>query len=370
MKIKLLLREIFIYSSLLLIIPFFSTTNKYQKIYYNRLISIYNIENKKLNQFHEFIKEVPDFKNKSYYFNNVLFYHNKYYDIYHYLKLNTKTFVSQANNYYVTYKKAGEKINFFNKKGNLLWSYNTRNYPFLSPSGNRIILLNSDGSSISVIDKNINMLLTNVFISTLITDLKFCDFDDSFVIGTIEGNVISYNHQNQLNFKYKAPKSNKPLIKSIILSERSRYIGVCSGINPEYVFVLRKDGKLLWKTKTKENNRKIINLLINKKEKKLIRKEGDYLIIHHLLSGKVIEKIFINTEGLGVHDYTLYTLENNKILVLINGSNLRKAFVITTKGQILFEKIFYDSYFVRGEIKNNFITIYTSENIFLYSLYN
>ena len=83
-----------------------------------------------------------------------------------------------------------------------------------------------------------------------------------------------------------------------------------------------------------------------------------------------MKKTFMKTEGLGVHDYTLYALEKNKILVLINGSNLRKAFVITTKGEILFKKIFYDSYFVKGEIKNNFITIHTSENIFLYSIYN
>ena len=360
--------EVFTYATILLLSFFASTMGNHKTLSYHEVVWYMDLRKQQTTWF---LKEhpMPSFEKTIYHHNQKLIYYNNNGEMLHYLKLATNTYVTKNKSNYIIYGKTKQNIEFYNNKGDNLWIYKTLAYPLLSKSSKNILLLHPLGSSFSVIDSNLNTHIDNHYVSALITDYAFCDFDDSAVFATIEGSVVKYNHDRKIDFIVSAPKSKKNFLKTIVIGKKGRYIAGCSGLYPEYVFVLNKKGKLLWKVKTEENNRKNTMLIIDDEKNMLFRKNNNHIFFHDLKTGKTIGKFhFKNNKALKINSFNV-TIADKKIMLAINHKSGSKVVICDFGGKIFFEKNLNAISILYGEIKENILLLETTSFILTYQLY-
>ena len=217
------------------------------------------------------------------------------------ISINPDTYVSMRANAYLVYSKVGQQIELFHNlpQPKKIWGFDALSYGYLSPSSTRILLITTDNSSISLLNEDSHVILSNQFLSTMITDFDFCDFDDAMVFSTIEGDVIKINYQGNKIFHYSLIKDKEnnrklsiryPVAKTVAISTRGRYIVSAVGLYQEYIMLFGREGKILWQVSNTENHLTKISFEIDEENKILLQQNHNALIIRRLGNGTIIHR--------------------------------------------------------------------------------
>lgn len=316
--------------------------------------------------------EYPDFSTRHYFFKNRLFYYDRSGEALHVLKLDPGNYVSASYKNYVVYQKVGKEINVYGSDGAKLWSMDTFSYPILSPSGNRLFLLSTDCSMISIWDQNRNPLLTNTFMGTMVTDYAWCTFNDDLIIGTIEGEVSVFDYKGKPQFRETIKGSKYNYIKSVATSKSGQMFATLSGLYPEILTCFSRKGNVLWKEKTDYSRRHRVSLFIDEDNKILVEQLPAGVQVRDLENGNILYSFAFNVFQLKRVDYLIYQSVPGYFLVLVTGDNGNYGFFSDVQGRIIWKKDFVEPYFVGGEIHpdRKSILIQTSGNMYAYQLRN
>ena len=316
------------------------------------------------------LKNSPKFQENFYYFKKNILYLNQNGDIIHRVKLDNDDLASVGKKNYVTYQKVGDAITLFNTQGNMLWRYNTFSYPFLSPSGNRILLLSTDNSSISILDRERSVLLSQKFLSSMILDFVFCEFNDSLAIGTIEGRLIVYDYRGKGILDTEITGSKFNYVKSVAISEKGEYFACLAGLFPEYLVLFDTKGKVLWKRETEKARRKKTYIYINKENHQLLEQGERSILVRHLKSGDIRFAIPLDILGVKEIVFLKAAFRKDQILVLVNTDENPLVLLFSTQGEILWKKEFYDRYLLKAEFNQagDSFLIKSNEKIYCYRI--
>lgn len=128
--------------------------------------------------------------------------------------------------YFAAYEKAGEKIEFFDIKGNPYWNAHSREYPSLSHRGALVLLMSSDQSQARFKDLHGNDLAGAVS-GRFCTVAAFAPGVDMAGIGFLDGSYSIVNHKGAVIAGGRAPAD--AIVKNIALSANGRFAAVHFG---------------------------------------------------------------------------------------------------------------------------------------------
>lgn len=158
---------------------------------------------------------------------------------------------------YFIYQKAGDRLTFHDKKGEILWERQIRSYPLPEPGGRLIFLLTGDGNRVDIIDRDGNPAGIQSVAGNILTDISFADRSgDACVVfatgamvvvqntGELKGEVLSNDDGERKITKGCALDSNGNLLAIHYQGEAQDYINIyryrkkddSSGFEPEYTF--------------------------------------------------------------------------------------------------------------------------------------
>lgn len=133
---------------------------------------------------------------------------------------------SGDGSYYAAYEKAGEKIEFFDIKGNPYWNAKSREYPHLSHRGALVVLVSSDQSQARFKDMHGNDLAAPVT-GRFCTVVAFAPGADLAGIGFLDGSYSIISHKGTVIRSGLAPAGT--LVKNIALSKNGGFAAVHFG---------------------------------------------------------------------------------------------------------------------------------------------
>lgn len=218
--------------------------------------------------------------------------------IIHQKQLKNNQFVSMSRCCYLIYEKLGKTSTFFLKNGEKILNFQQNGYGFLSPDGTLVIFLSTDGSLLSVYDRSGKKYAQNIFIDTLITDISFSDYNNSFAVGGINGKITVIDHQGKLIFKEHLKQNDYPVIKGIALSHKGDWLVAVNGHQPEQIHAFWKEGetdkvyKKRWATETLEQRSENVVLKIDEKNEFLYEQSKNGVVKRNLKNGKVVQSFY------------------------------------------------------------------------------
>ncbi|MCB1177559.1 MAG: hypothetical protein KDK36_08290 [Leptospiraceae bacterium] len=145
---------------------------------------------------------------------------------------------------YLTYKKIGNKITYFSKRGEILWKKPFSSYPISTYKGNLTFLISGDGNQILLIDKNGNPTGEKQLDGRFFTDMS-----QSVSFGSVllfsGGEIFRLDSSGKLIYKLSNNDSKVlRFFKSITLSENGELAAVhYFENNKDYISLLDKEGK-------------------------------------------------------------------------------------------------------------------------------
>ena len=140
---------------------------------------------------------------------------------------------------FVNYTRLGTDWIMRDGAGRRLASFSGSGYPLLSPDGSRVFNVNSDLSGIIELDKSGAALWERDF-PALMTTLSLQG--EALVVGLLNGSLLLLNSQGSPLFEYKPGGSRIPVILGSALAAGATFIAAVSGIGPQYLTVLRRQG--------------------------------------------------------------------------------------------------------------------------------
>ena len=140
---------------------------------------------------------------------------------------------------FVSYTRLGTDWIMQDPGGARLLTFSGNGYPLLSPDGRRIFNVKSDLSGIIEIDRSGERAWSRDFPS-LMTSLSISA--DTMLVGLLNGGMIVLNAQGAAVFTHVPRGSRIPVIVGTAISPDSSLIAGMSGIEPQFITVLRRAG--------------------------------------------------------------------------------------------------------------------------------
>jgi len=135
--------------------------------------------------------------------------------------------LSGSGNYFASYRKVGDDIEFSNISGERLWKIASKEYPYVSPRGRIVLLLVADLSKVRFIDYNGNEIGDRNVSARMCTAISFAKKSDTAAIGFLDGSVFVVSEKGKVLYSGKTPQGT--LVKSIALSDSAGRLAVHYG---------------------------------------------------------------------------------------------------------------------------------------------
>jgi hypothetical protein len=135
--------------------------------------------------------------------------------------------LSGSGNYYASYRKVGDEIEFTSTSGDRLWKIASKEYPYVSPKGKIVLLLVADLSKVRFIDYNGNEIGDMSISGRMCTVISFAKKSDTAAIGFLDGSVFVISEKGKVLYSGKTPKGT--IAKSIALSDNAGHLAVHYG---------------------------------------------------------------------------------------------------------------------------------------------
>jgi len=128
---------------------------------------------------------------------------------------------SGNGNYFMKFEKVGTEVEFYNIKGERFWKQDSREYPYLSANGRLVFMLIGDHSRVRIIDHNGNEIGERVIVGRMCTVISFSETGDFGGIGFLDGSYYVIDERGKVLFRGKAPEGN--IVKGIAVSGNGRF---------------------------------------------------------------------------------------------------------------------------------------------------
>lgn len=315
----------------------------------------------------------PSYDKLNYEFNNFIFFYDASGTILHKVRLSPGSLATASRKNYAIYPKVGGGISLFNPYGEKLWRLDQFGYPILSPSGNRLLLISTDNTSIQIFDDNMNNVLPRKFIGTMLTDFVFSDQNDRLAIGSMDGNahLLDYDGREILTVA-GSTNSVFPYVKGVYLSQKGKVFATVKNLKPEVIEVyFPNTPERNWSIETETDRRHRPSLFIDSENDLLIDTTDQQIIFYQLKNGKKKKVIQYNNSEKSL-DYAVFDQQGDKIAVLLNHQNKNQLLLMNSQGDLLWRKNFEDRYFVNMQLHEDgkSFMLQTSRNIYSYVIEN
>ncbi|MCL2791582.1 MAG: hypothetical protein FWD87_00685 [Spirochaetaceae bacterium] len=143
--------------------------------------------------------------------------------------------VTQNNNYYINYSVITDNLIINRRDGSFVANIETEGFPLFI--GERLFIISANSKRVSEWDIYGNNLFT--FESDAI--ITSCDANkDTFVAGFVDGTVIIVDKEKRAEKLLKPELSRINVVYGIAISDNSDYIAMITGIDPQYMIIMRK----------------------------------------------------------------------------------------------------------------------------------
>jgi hypothetical protein len=160
----------------------------------------------------------------------------------------TKTFKTaedqsiQANIFgYVTYNKVGDTISFYINNGSKVKDVKNFGYPYIPADLPFVYILKTNGQGFTQYSISGDELLKNINFSALISSISV-DKNGNTLVSNLDGKTFLYSPKGEVLFSTDSEGNDSKIIitKSNAIDMDGNYMGICSGLNPEYIELFQK----------------------------------------------------------------------------------------------------------------------------------
>ena len=277
---------------------------------------------------------------------------------------NYLTSFSADGKYFIRFLKIGTEIEFYSflPKLERFWKIKSLEYPYLSPQGKIIFLLNSDQSRIRMIDYNGNETGDRFLSGILCTVIAFSERSDFGAAGFMSGGYFFVNPAGKVICRGNIPKGS--VVKGMAVSDSGLYGAVHYGS-------AEKDSMRIIKIEDNDIEEVMLDEVHRVKSPLHITDKGIATIVQSssilqlTKRGKISHRVGINPRRPGLCFISsrgaIYTIGYTQI----EGES---RFVILKKGTVLYSKSFSAESFLSPVMKGELIFLRGSDNLFCYSL--
>jgi len=143
--------------------------------------------------------------------------------------------VTQNNNHFINYSAITDNLIINNNDGSFVTNLKTDGFPFFIDE--RLFIISANSKRIS--EWNIDG--RNLFIFENEAEIISCDANkDTLIIGTIDGSVTIADKEKKAEKLLKPELSRINAIYGIAVSDDSDYIAMITGIDPQYMIIMKK----------------------------------------------------------------------------------------------------------------------------------
>ena len=143
--------------------------------------------------------------------------------------------VTQNNNYFINYSTITDNLIINKNDGSFLTNLKTDGFPFFIDERLFVVSANSKRISEWSIDGN------DLFTFENEEEITSCDANkDIFIIGTVDGTVTIADKEKKAEKLFKPELSRINAIYGITISDNSDFIAIITGIDPQYMIIMKK----------------------------------------------------------------------------------------------------------------------------------
>ncbi len=253
------------------------------------LIDKQNIENSVSDDF--YATKISNLKKKYFKYNNTVTFYENNGEIISQNKIQKDMICGGGTGEIGTmlYFPNGERIYFLSEDEGIAWEYKTYSYPFLTLNNNIILLLTGENAGHGILNTQGDVLAEPVSSGMFSTTFDISSKTNIIIIGYINGNIKIFNENlEELWFK-KFSDSRINIVKKVSASSKGNYFAVLSGLEPECLNILNKNGTPEFKYLTGENRRRPVEMKFSGNEKYLIEESEMGFRLYSLKKKKLIQ---------------------------------------------------------------------------------
>ncbi|GEM_PF-4102831 len=189
--------------------------------------------------------------------------------------------INESGTVFIRYHQFCTNFSAYTRAGNRLFNYSSVAYPRISPTGDTIALLTTDGNSIGFIDIAGNERMPIHFAGQSLIDLNFAHSTNRSVAGFLDGTILCFDGTGKETSRVTVQNSAYTYVKCTAISENGKWTAAVANLQPELLSCY-KNGRKKWSVETGGNSRTKVPLTIN------VRQKTVYLYEDNLLFGKVL----------------------------------------------------------------------------------
>ncbi|MEK6795459.1 MAG: hypothetical protein AABZ39_11815 [Spirochaetota bacterium] len=251
----------------------------------------------------------------------------------YFMKLGRNDFAACGRDNFIIYNRYGDKISCYDITGRLRWMRETKTYPEFAAAAGSIALHTSEHMSFSLIDDNNNDVSQQIRAGEFITDSGFARHTGDYAAGYINGQFCYIYRTGKMSFLTSSILSTRNVVKAIALSEYGSFVGVISGLFPEYISVYTAEGRLVWYKKTDLMRRRTVSLTLNETANALITLRDYGIAVYGLKNGHVRYYLPLNDAGMEFATYMKADISGNNALASVCREGSSRIFLIDYKQQ-------------------------------------
>lgn len=270
--------------------------------------------------------------------------------------------LSSNGKLFVKYQKLSNEIELCNINGDRFWKIPSTQYPYISHTGQLILLLVADLSKVRIIDYNGNEIGAKAINGRICTSISFSRDNENAAIGFLDGNFYIINKNGNIIYNSTTPK--KQAIKSMSLSNNGQNLAIHYGNTKTdniLSFNLKTKKSFTFKLPNTHKTKTAIHVTNNNTVS--ILNKNIFLILNN--SENNIKKIETISQKAG-HNAIKYSngIYGITFSNLAGGSNL---IIVDKQGNILLKKQFNNDPYLDCQIKDNTILARALNNLYCYN---
>jgi|GEM_PF-1248679 len=158
----------------------------------------------------------------------------------HYKKGIEDEFIQANSNFYIIYKKVGDKVEIYSPKGQLISTINTFGYPYIINERPIFAIIKTNGMGFSLYNINGNILIGEKNFTSIISSIS-TDENNNVLVSTIDGKTYFYSNKGELVFENYCEDTKIIITKSSTVNNNGEELAICSGLYPEYIEIFKLD---------------------------------------------------------------------------------------------------------------------------------
>ncbi len=271
---------------------------------------------------------------------------------------------SGNGDYYIAYEKAGKEIEFFNDRGSRFWKLKSREYPYISETGELIFFLNGDHSRIRILNHNGNVEKSPVFSGRLCTVIVFSPSGDCGAGGFLDGSFFAVNERREVLYRGHTPGGNP--VKGLAISPGGKFLLVHHGTTSS-------DSVMIIDVKRKKTADLQLNHVHRAKSELYIDEKGESLLLDYdrlIYCDKDGEIIFVSKIKEKREGHA--SLAAGKYFIAAGYTGIKgrgHVLVFNFEGRCLFKRVLPGESFIDLSVLKNSLLVRGSDNLYCYSLH-